>query len=352
MKSLLVFYDPDLTTELEDIPIPEYGDDEVLIQVVAAGSNPKDWKHPMPNYFNVKLNQGDDAAGIVSAVGARVTGIRPGDRVAAFHVMDTPRGSYAEYAVAPANTVFHIPESLSFEEAATIPLAAYTAAVGLFRNLRLPLPFERSDASGVKGTAIEEKIPLVINGASSAVGAFAVKLAKLSPSIGPIIGVAGGSQEYARKIGVDVIVDYRGADVTSEIRKALGGRKLYHVFDATNSAASVDYLVPVLEGQGSRYTSTTGMPKEADQKVTDAGIWNERIWVGSIHEDKLAGGKLFGRVISVVLEEAIKSGDFSGQPYEIVKGGLTGVKDALVQLRDRKGGNTKFVTRIADTPGL
>jgi NADPH:quinone reductase len=99
-----------------------YGKDEILIQVHVAGSNPKDWKHPMPNYFNVKLNQGDDCAGIVAEVGSDVKSFKPGDRVAGFHQMDTPRGTYAEYTVCPEHTVFHIPESMSFEEAATIPL--------------------------------------------------------------------------------------------------------------------------------------------------------------------------------------------------------------------------------------
>jgi len=52
-----------------------------------------------------------------------VKNFRKGDRVAGFHEMDTPRGTYAEYTVCPTHTVFHIPSSMSFEEAATIPLA-------------------------------------------------------------------------------------------------------------------------------------------------------------------------------------------------------------------------------------
>ena len=130
------------------------------------------------------------------------------------------------------------------------------------------------------------------------------------------------------------------------------GKKLRHVFDATNTFDSVKYLVPVMEKQGARYTNTSKVPEEADKMVADAGIWQERIWVGSVHEDKVPGARLFGRIASVLFEEAIKDGKFSGQPYEIVKDGLHGVEDALVKLRDRKGGNTKFVTRIADTPGL
>jgi NADPH:quinone reductase len=101
----------------------EYEANEILIKVVVAGSNPKDWKHPMPNYFNSKINQGDDCSGTVAAFGKNVTGFNVGDRVAGFHQMKTRRGTYAEYSVCPSHTVFHIPEKMSFEEAATIPLA-------------------------------------------------------------------------------------------------------------------------------------------------------------------------------------------------------------------------------------
>lgn len=61
------------------------------------------------------VNQGDDIAGVVDKVGANVTEFKPGDRVAAFHEMLTPSGSYAEYAIAWAHTTFHIPKATSFE---------------------------------------------------------------------------------------------------------------------------------------------------------------------------------------------------------------------------------------------
>jgi NADPH:quinone reductase-like Zn-dependent oxidoreductase len=96
-----------------DSPIPVPNDDQVLIKVVVSGSNPKDWK--LPNLFGGSTNQGDDIAGIVEKVGANVFEFKPGDRVAAFHEMQTPHGSYAEYAVAWQHTTFHIPKSISFE---------------------------------------------------------------------------------------------------------------------------------------------------------------------------------------------------------------------------------------------
>ena len=81
------------------------------------------------------MNTGDDVAGYVHTVGAGVTEFKPGDRVGAFHEMMTPHGSFAEYAIAWAKTTFHIPAETTFEEAATIPLAAMTAVVGLVCRL-------------------------------------------------------------------------------------------------------------------------------------------------------------------------------------------------------------------------
>ena len=86
--------------------------------------------------------QGDDIAGVVHSVGTNVTNFKPGDRVAAFHEMITPNGAFGEYGVAPENTTMHLPPDVSFEEAATIPLAAMTAALGLYQRLKLPLPCE------------------------------------------------------------------------------------------------------------------------------------------------------------------------------------------------------------------
>lgn len=81
--------------------------------MVVSGSNPKDWK--LPELRPQVLNQGDDIAGIVEKVGSRVYEFKPGDRVAAFHEMMSPHGSYAEYAIAWQHTTFHIPQETTFE---------------------------------------------------------------------------------------------------------------------------------------------------------------------------------------------------------------------------------------------
>lgn len=103
-----------ITIRDTDIPAPEAG--HVLIRVVVSGTNPKDWKMPpLWPRDGTPANQGDDIAGYIEAVGEAVMGFHKGDKVAAFHQVMTPHGSYAEYAIAPAHTTFHIPARTSFE---------------------------------------------------------------------------------------------------------------------------------------------------------------------------------------------------------------------------------------------
>ena len=82
-------------------------------------------------------NSGDDVAGIVSAIGPNVTEFHIGDRVAALHELGTPAGSYAEYALVWDWTTFHIANDITFEEAATVPMAALMASIGIFGMLEV-----------------------------------------------------------------------------------------------------------------------------------------------------------------------------------------------------------------------
>jgi NADPH2:quinone reductase len=112
MKEAII--DNTLTVNIRDVDIPTPKPGQVLIRVVVSGTNPKDWKLPKWQPDNV-INQGDDIAGYVEAVGDGVQKFRKGDKVAAFHEMMSPHGSYAEFAIAWEHTTFHLTEKTSFE---------------------------------------------------------------------------------------------------------------------------------------------------------------------------------------------------------------------------------------------
>ena len=111
MKEAIV--SPGPKVQIIDSPIPKPEADQVVIKVIVSGSNPKDWKRAQT--AKAPLNTGDDIAGIVHEVGSNVLEFKPGDRVAAFHEMSAPHGSFAEYAVSWEHTMFHIPQKTSFE---------------------------------------------------------------------------------------------------------------------------------------------------------------------------------------------------------------------------------------------
>lgn len=215
------------------------------------------------------------------------------------------------------------------------------------------MPFERVDGKSTTST-----IPLIINGAGSSVGAFALKLAKLNPSISPIIVTAGAGASFAKELGADVVLDYRLSSIAEDLASALGGKKILHIFDAANSAKSIAYLLPLLESTSGRYTCTQGITggiygTDASLSLLEEwGGWWEQIWVGSVHDDNPKGGVWFGSIISRMVEILIAEGMFGGHPFEIVEGGLEGVGDALLRLREGRGGGRKFVTRIGDTVGV
>ncbi|KAI1371885.1 GroES-like protein [Hypoxylon crocopeplum] len=328
---------PGLKVEIIDSPIPKPNPDQVLIKVVVSGSNPKDWK--LPDWRNVTANQGDDIAGIVEEVGSNVTEFKPGDRVAAFHEMMSPGGSYAEYAIAWQHTTFHIPQKTTFEEGAAIPLAAMTSAVGLYIQLGLPQPW----------TPATEPIPLVIYGAASAVGSYAIQLAQQS-NIHPLICVAGKSQSHVEKLidrnKGDVIVDYREGDdaLVNSLKKASGGSKLLYALDATSEYNSYVNLSKVL-AEGSKLTLVLP-PNEG--YVFPSHITQTLTRVGSVHSD----AKDFGFVYFRFITRGLQEGWFKPQPQEVVHGGLRGIQEALENLKAGKANAIKYVFRIADTEGV
>lgn len=111
MKEAIVSAGPKV--HIVDSPIPTPEPDQVVTKVVVSGSNPKDWKRP--DLFGASLNTGDDIAGVVHNVGSNVVEFKRGDRVAAFHEVMAPGGSYAEYAVSWDHATFHIPKKTTFE---------------------------------------------------------------------------------------------------------------------------------------------------------------------------------------------------------------------------------------------
>lgn len=229
-------------------------------------------------------------------------------------------------------------------EAAALPLASLTAAVGLFARLRLPAPF----------LPATQPIPLIIYGAASAVGAYAIQLASKA-NIHPLICVAGKSTAHVESLidrsKGDTIIDYRqGAEgIVKEFEQAASkhGGKIRYAFDAVSEKGSYQNICQVLDRQGGKIT--TVLPgKEYD---VPEGIEQSITTVGSVHgvPDDL---KDFGYVYFKYISNGLEEGWFRPQPQEVVPGGLEGVQTALENLKGGKASAVKYVFKIDDTPGV
>jgi NADPH:quinone reductase-like Zn-dependent oxidoreductase len=189
---------------LEEVAQPQPKDDEVLIQVRAAGTNAADWHLLRGKPFLVRLVfgllrprikiLGADVAGVVAAVGAKVSGVRPGDEVFG-NTSESGWGTFAEYVCAKADAVAPKPAGCTFEEAAAVPMAAVTALQAL-RD----------------GGRMQPGHKVLINGASGGVGTFAVQIAKAGGA--EVTGVCSTANlDLVRSLGADHVIDYTREDV-------------------------------------------------------------------------------------------------------------------------------------------
>jgi NADPH2:quinone reductase len=234
-----------------------------------------------------------------------------------------------------------------FEEAATIPLVGLTAAVSLFRNLELPPPW--SPAS--------DPIPLVVYGASSSVGSFALKLARAS-NIHPIIAIAGNGSSYVETLldrsKGDIVIDYRdGPDATiDKIQihlKAGNYSQPKHGMDPGIGPSSQKVLTEIVAPDGA---INLVLPSNYDVGSATKTLTS----VGVVHnQDDGAHGPDAGDLALVVCRwftKALQAGTLKGHPFEVRPGGLEGVEQALRDLKGGRASAVKYVFHIADTPGI
>jgi NADPH:quinone reductase-like Zn-dependent oxidoreductase len=199
-------YGPPDVLELREIEPPGVGEQDVLIRVHAAGAGPDVWHimtgkpyiaRPALGFRRPKIRvRGWDVAGTVESVGDRVDAFGPGDEVMGV----SEAGSFAERAIAAPDKLVPKPASISFEQAAAVPVSGVTAVQAL-----------RDKANVQPGDTV-----LVI-GAAGGVGTFAVQIAKAFGAT--VTGVASTSKlDLVRSIGADDVIDYTREDFTDGSR--------------------------------------------------------------------------------------------------------------------------------------
>lgn len=252
MKAIAIKQFGDLDQlKLMDLPIPQPLPNEVQIKVSYAGINPVDWKicfglfkTRLPHEFPIIL--GWDVSGIISQVGAEVKNFRQGDEVFAYlrkpHIKD---GSFAEFVCFDAQHVVKKPESLSFAQAAAIPLVALTAWQSLLEVAKLK-----------SGETI------LIHAGAGGVGGIAIEIAHHNKA--KVITTAHEKNHaYVKQLGADIAIDYTKQNFTKEVKK-LYPKGVDVVLDCVgNDVYEASYQVIAPQG---RLVSICVPPDEAKAK--------------------------------------------------------------------------------------
>jgi NADPH:quinone reductase-like Zn-dependent oxidoreductase len=193
----IVFADGHLA--LQTVARPEPGPGEVRLRIRAAAINPADWKMGrMASRFGPDPIFGLDASGIIDAVGPSVTGWKPGDAVVA--LTRPPHGAYAQYTVVSVDFIAPKPRTLSFEQAAGIPVAGITA----WRSL-------------VDVAHIQRGQRVLIEGGAGGVGSAAVQIAKARGAY--VIATASASNAaFLKSIGADEVIDYTAGPFEQKVK--------------------------------------------------------------------------------------------------------------------------------------
>ena len=365
--------------------IPELRkDDEILVQVLAIGLNPVDWKgadygFSQPSYPWVN---GRDFAGIVVKPPRKPSRVQQGDVVfgPSTDYRDVRKAAYQEYVVTTAYNVARIPQNVSVKEGAALGVAFVAAAISLgvsfgvdFTSLRYapngpdflrlvrsldPRDVPEDIRDEVFGGINHSERPqlgewVAIWGANSTTGQLALQLAKVAGlKVACVADLAKGGQKLA-ELGADFMVDRYDPKRAVEILKAVSGGKLRFGVDIVGKD-SAEFLQQALQqsstGLDSHILGLSGLPK-----ITPSGVVQHKVPIKLFHEAPNVGEEMSQWLEELLIAKTLKLPD-----VDVADGGLAGVNEALDRLRSGTVGGKRIVVPVgteagtpkAETPGI
>jgi NADPH:quinone reductase-like Zn-dependent oxidoreductase len=300
-------------------------DGEIVVNNHAVGLNIVDWARqimgnalfPWVKYPNII---GSDVAGVVHEVGPGVKNVKVGDRVLGMAVglkSDLPAdAAFQEYTVLPAHMASPIPNTVSFEDAAVIPLAISTAACGLYQKDYLALQHPTAPASTLTGETV------LIWGGASSVGTNAIQMAVASGY--EVISTSSPKNwEYIRKLGASRVFDYHSDTVVSDIVKAFDGKKSAGALAIGQGTTGTCAEIVSKIGGKQFVASANQVPSQLPEGVTSKMVF------GSDIKDNEVGPAIFVSFIPA----GLKDGSFvPSPPSRVVGKGLEAIQTGLNEL--------------------
>jgi len=333
------------------VPLPKLRPTYLLAKVEAIALNPTDWKHIAGKNSALGGISGCDFAGTVVAVGEGVTkDIKPGDRIAAVthgsNQSQPEDGAFAEYAVAKADLVIKIPDSLSFEKAATLPLGAGTVGQGLFQKaLKLSLPTEPSTKSET----------VLIYGGSSATGSLGIQFAKLA-GYRVITTCSPHNNDFVKSLGADAAYNYREADIGKKINHDTNDSlKLIWDTIALKDSAAICADALSSDPTGARYGTILPVKLPGREGVETTFTFLYTVFGEAFTKNKRDNPAVpedfeFGRKWFAIVEKLLAEGKIQTHPEKVGEKGLEGALQGMQDMKDEKVSAVKLVYRVGETP--
>ncbi|RPD59731.1 GroES-like protein [Lentinus tigrinus ALCF2SS1-6] len=367
-----------------EAPIPRPGPKDVLVKVVSAALNPIDWKLVDSPFSSIIQSypfiSGTDGAGIVEEAGEDVTTLVKGDKMTEVHEAQKAQqhdgtssdslwthcdmysvfqgyfanelATFQQYCLVPAAITAKIPDNISFDEAASIPLGLATAVLALYnqdpksdKTLRFTPPWAEGGTSQFAGK------PAFIIGGSSSVGQYAIQIAKLA-NFSPIITTASPhNTTLLASLGATHILDRAlpTSTILSKLPALASGKPLEFVYDAI-SLADTQALAYQAACRGGAVVLVLPevIPEELKKEnegdgdgVRVSGVF------GSVHhpDNRRCGEEMYARLTGWLEKGIIKP-----NRVEVLPNGLAGIPDGLARLEAFKVSGMKLIARPQETP--
>ncbi|KAK7682473.1 hypothetical protein QCA50_014273 [Cerrena zonata] len=326
-----------------DVPKPEAG--EVLVRIEATALNPVDWKIQAYNFFIQKYPAvlGTDIAGTVVQLGSGVTNLAVGDKVVFQGYFTNRLASYQEYTIGKAETIAKIPSGFTFDQAATIPVGAGAAFVGLYgpKSSSGGAALTPFWAEGGRGKYAGK--PIVVFGGSSSVGQYVLQLAKLSGFSHIITTASAKNAAHVKSLGATHVVDrsLSPSEIVAEVKK-ITSEPVLTVFDAIALADTQTTGYEILASGGTLVLTLAPTIPE-DKRVADKTIIDT---LGSVHVPA-------NHEVSIGfysnLPQLLLSGELKPNSPEVLPGGLAGIAGGLDRLKNGQVSATKLVVHPPET---
>ncbi|KAF8608435.1 GroES-like protein [Ceratobasidium sp. AG-I] len=304
--------------ELGQRPVPSPQGKQALVKVTAAAVNPLDWKIVDYGIFVTEFPAilGFDGAGVVESVGPDVTGFKKGDKIFfQGRIAPVDEAVFQQYTLVDTEIVSKIPNNISDDEAATIPVGSMTSLVGLFQQSGIAFPENGPTATGKS---------VLILGGSSSVGQYGIQLARIAGFSTIITTASTQHTDYLKSLGATHVFD-RNVDVKTIQEAASSPITLALDTIGASSTQLLAYhtLSTPSPPPGAHFALVAEVDPAVKEKNVDGKVSYNQIY-GSPHVFKDLAISLYRTV-----GKWIEQGKYVPNRVHLVSGGLAAVPEAL-----------------------